>query len=114
MASEAAFEFTDDNFQAEVLESDVPVLVDYWAEWCMPCKMLAPTVDRLADEYKGRAKIGKLDTDANRDATLKYQINAIPTLILFHNGEVAKKFVGMTKEEDMREALDGLLAGSAG
>ncbi len=106
MASDTVLELTDDNFEQEVLNADQPVLVDFWAEWCMPCKMLAPTVDELANEYNGKAKVGKLDTDANREVTMKYQINAIPTVIVFNGGEPVKKFVGMTNKADMAEALD--------
>ncbi len=105
MASDAVLELTDANFESEVLQSDQPVLVDFWAEWCMPCRMLAPTIDELADEFKSKVKVGKLDTDANRDVTVKYGINAIPTVILFKDGEVAKKFVGMTNKQDMADAM---------
>jgi len=106
MASETVIEVTDDNFEQEVLESAQPVLVDFWAEWCMPCRMLAPTIDELASEYEGKAKVAKLDTDANRETTMKYGINAIPTVILFKDGEPAKKFVGMTNKQEMAEAID--------
>ena len=87
MASDAVLELTDANFESEVLNADQPVLVDFWAEWCMPCRMLAPTIDELADEFKGKVKVGKVDTDANREITVKYGINAIPTVILFAGGE---------------------------
>lgn len=106
MAGKSVLEFTDDNFESEVLQSDQPVLVDFWAEWCMPCRMLAPAIDELGDEFEGKAKIGKLDTDANRDITVKYGINAIPTVILFKDGEIVKKFVGMTNKAEMAEALN--------
>jgi len=106
MATETILELTDDNFESQVLQSDQPVLVDFWAEWCMPCRMLAPAVEELADEYQGKAKVGKIDTDANRETTMKYGINAIPTILLFKDGEVFKKFVGMTNKQDMAEALD--------
>lgn len=105
MASEAVLEFTDDNFDAEVIEADQPVLVDFWAEWCMPCRMIAPIIDKVADEYAGKAKVGKVDVDANRDITVKYGIQNIPTVILFHGGEPVKKFVGMTNEQQITEAL---------
>jgi thioredoxin len=105
MASEHVKEFTDDNFEAEVLQSDVPVLVDFWAEWCMPCRMLTPTIEELADDFRGKAKIGKVDTDSNREISMKYNITAIPTVLLFHKGEVAKKFVGLTKKGDFEAAL---------
>jgi thioredoxin 1 len=101
-------EFTDGNFEAEVLQSSTPVLVDFWAEWCMPCRMLAPTIDKIADAYAGKVKVGKVDTDANRDVAMKYSINAIPTVILFKNGQVAQKFVGLKKEAEFKEAIDAL------
>jgi thioredoxin 1 len=106
MASEHVKEFTDSNFEDEVLKSDVPVLVDFWAEWCMPCRMLAPTIEKLANDYGGKVKVGKLDTDANREVSFKYGISAIPTVILFKGGQVAQKFVGLRQERDFREALD--------
>ena len=106
MASEFVKEFTDQNFEAEVLKSDVPVLVDFWAEWCGPCRMLAPTIEKLAKDYQGRVKVGKVDTDSNRDISTKYGISAIPTVILFKNGQVAQKFVGLRKEPEFKEALD--------
>lgn len=109
MAGENTLEFTDQNFQQEVIDSDKPVLVDFWAEWCMPCRMLAPTIEKLAKEYDGRVKVGKLDTDANRDVSIKYGISAIPTVILFKGGEVAQKFVGLRNERDFKEALDAAL-----
>ena len=106
MASEKVREFTDKNFDAEVLASSEPVLVDFWAEWCMPCRMLAPTIDQLADEFTGKVKVGKVDTDSNRDISVRYQITAIPTVLLFKNGEVHKKFVGLTKKDEFTRALE--------
>jgi thioredoxin 1 len=106
MASEHVKEFTDSNFEAEVLKSEQPVLVDFWAEWCMPCRMLAPTIEKLATDYSGKVKVGKVDTDSNRDISVKYGISAIPTVILFKGGQVAQKFVGLRQERDFREALD--------
>lgn len=108
MAGANTQNFTDDNFDAEVLNSAVPVLVDFWAEWCMPCKMLSPTIDALAEEFKGRAKVGKVDTDSNRETAVKYGISAIPTVIIFKNGEVAKKFVGLQSKNDFAAALESL------
>src|SRR4029079_17770588 len=107
--AENVTEFNDSNFEAEVLKSDVPVLVDFWAEWCMPCKMLTPTIEKLADAYAGKVKVGKIDTDSNRDVSIKYGISAIPTVILFKNGQVAQKFVGLRQEKDFREALDSAM-----
>jgi thioredoxin 1 len=105
MASENVKEFTDANFESEVLKSDQPVLVDFWAEWCMPCRMLAPTIEKIAQDFAGKVKVGKVDTDSNRDISVKYGISAIPTVILFKGGQVAQKFVGLRREEDFREAL---------
>jgi len=110
MASASVVEFTDSNFDNEVIKSGQPVLVDFWAEWCQPCRMLAPTIDALATEYKGKAKIGKLDTDSNRDVAIKFGISAIPTVILFKDGQVQKKFVGLTSKEQFKTALDELVS----
>jgi len=106
MASEFVKVFTDQNFEQEVLKSQQPVLVDFWAEWCMPCKMLAATIEKIAKDYAGKVTVGKVDTDTNRDVSVKYGISAIPTVILFRNGQVAEKFIGLRKESDFREALD--------
>ena len=109
MSSPNVLELTDDVFDQEVLEADVPVLVDFWAEWCMPCKMLAPTIDELAGEYAGRIKVGKVDTDASRESAMKFGINAIPTVILFKGGQVARKFVGLQSKQDLKGAIDEVL-----
>jgi thioredoxin 1 len=106
MANQNVKEFTDANFDAEVLKSSTPVLVDFWAEWCMPCRMLTPTIDAVAEEFSGTVKVGKVDTDANRNTALKYNINAIPTVMLFKNGEVKKKFVGLTNKDDLTRAIN--------
>ena len=111
MAGQNVVEFTDQNFEQEVINSDQPVLVDFWAEWCMPCRMLAPTIDKIANEYAGKVKVGKLDTDANRDVSIKYGISAIPTVILFKGGQVVQKFVGLRQERDFKEALDNAQQG---
>jgi len=110
MSSEHVLELTDANFEQEVLSADVPVLVDFWAEWCMPCKMIAPTIDELAVEFDGRVKIGSVDTDSSRQAALKFGISAIPTLILFKGGEVVNKFVGLQQKADLAKALEAALA----
>jgi thioredoxin 1 len=111
MAVKAVHELTDSNFQVEVLNSNIPVLVDFWAEWCQPCRMLGPTIDQLAQEYEGKAKVGKVDTDANRDISVKYGIQAIPTVLLFKGGQVQRKFVGLTSKEQFKSALDQLMTG---
>jgi thioredoxin 1 len=109
MASDTVQEFTDSNFESEVLKSEQPVLVDFWAEWCQPCRMLAPTIDEVASAYEGKAKVGKVDTDANQEISVKYGITSIPTVLLFQNGEVAKKFVGLTPKEQFSEAIDEIV-----
>jgi len=103
-----ASEFTDSNFDSEVIQSDQPVLVDFWAEWCMPCKMLAPTIDQLATQYEGKIKVGKVDTDANRETAMKFSISAVPTVILFQNGQVVRKFVGVTPKQEFEAELNKL------
>jgi len=109
MAAKSVQELTDANFQSEVLDSDKPVLVDFWAVWCQPCKMLSPTIDQIATEYQGKAKVGKVDTDSNREVSVKYGIQAIPTVLLFKNGQVQKKFVGLTTKDQFKTALDQLI-----
>jgi thioredoxin 1 len=106
MASEHVQEFNDQNFKQEVLQSSQPVLVDFWAEWCGPCRALAPTIDKLAKDYAGKVKVGKVDTDVNRETAMQYRIESIPTVILFKNGQVAQKFVGLRKEGDYKQVID--------
>lgn len=102
-------EFTDQNFQSEVIDSSSPVLVDFWAPWCGPCRMIAPTIEELAGEYSGKVRIGKLNTDENPQVATNHRINAIPTVMLFKNGEVVEKFVGVTPKEKFAAAINSHL-----
>ncbi|MFT5803417.1 MAG: thioredoxin 1 [Candidatus Paceibacteria bacterium] len=97
---------TDDTFESEVLKSDVPVLVDYWAEWCGPCKVIAPVLEEIAAEYNGKMKVCKLDIDANEDTPPKYGIRGIPTLMLFKNGAVEATKVGALSKSQLTAFLD--------
>lgn len=109
MASQHVLELTDENFETQVLQSDVPVLVDFWAEWCMPCKMLSPTIDELAAENAGKLKVGKVDTDSARNTAMKFGISAIPTLILFKDGQAVKKIVGLQQKADLQAKIDDVI-----
>ena len=97
----AVIHLSKDNFNEEVLESKVPVMVDFWATWCGPCKMLAPTVSELADEYEGKVKVCKLDVDQAMDIAMSYGVASIPTLILFKDGEIVKKSVGVVSKTEI-------------
>jgi len=102
-------ELTDADFDEVVHNSDVPVLIDFWAPWCGPCKMMVPILEEIADEYLNKAKVCKLNTDDARDSAMEFGINAIPTLILFKDGQVQNKWVGLTSKKDIAEAIDELL-----
>jgi len=101
---------TKTNFDQEVLKSSTPVLVDFWAEWCGPCKMVAPILDELASEYEGKVKIGKVNIDEHQDLATEYGIRAIPTLLLFKDGQVADQIVGLRSKRDFKNKLDRVAA----
>jgi len=102
-------EVNGNNFQQEVLESSIPVLVDFWASWCMPCRMLAPTIEKLAEENQGKLKVCKLNTDENQNIAAQYGIQGIPTLIVFKEGKEAGRTVGVMSKEKLQEKLDPVL-----
>lgn len=102
--------FTDQNFQTQVLKSDKPVLVDFWAVWCGPCKMVSPIVDELAGEYKDKMLVGKLNVDENQEISGKYQIMSIPTLAFFKNGEIVKTLIGALPKDQIKKAIDEVLS----
>ena len=106
MAANNIIALTQDNFNAEVLQSSMPVLVDFWAQWCNPCRALTPILDELADEYDGRVKIGKVNTDDQQSLAVEYGITAIPTLLLFHEGQVVDQVRGLKSKRDLKETLD--------
>ena len=105
----AEIQLTDDNFEKEVLQSAQPVLVDFWAPWCGPCRMLTPIVEELAEEYSGKAKIAKLNTDDSPNAATRFNISAIPTMLFFKGGKVEKQLVGVHSKADIKKTLDELL-----
>ncbi len=105
MASDKVVNLTLDNFEEEVENSTLPVLVDFWAAWCGPCKMIAPIIDQLADEFDGKAKIAKVNVDENRDLSIRFQVQSIPTLLLFKDGEVVNQLVGARPKAELVKLL---------
>ncbi|PIQ85095.1 MAG: thioredoxin [Candidatus Omnitrophica bacterium CG11_big_fil_rev_8_21_14_0_20_45_26] len=101
--------FTDQNFKTEVLDAKQPVLVDLWAEWCGPCRMLAPVVEKIADDYAGKIKVGKLNIDDNPETPTQYGVQGIPTILIFKNGELVKRLVGYQPEDRIKGEIDTVL-----
>lgn len=99
-------EINDANFEELVLKSDVPVLLDFWAEWCSPCRMIAPVVEELAGEYEGKIKVGKVDVDSNPGISSKYQIRSIPSLVIFKNGEVDNQIIGAVPKGQIKDMME--------
>jgi thioredoxin 1 len=105
-----AIEITDANFEQEVISADVPVLIDFWAVWCNPCKIVAPIVEQIATEYSGKLKVGKLDVDNNRQTAMNYGIRSIPTLLVFNRGKVVAQIIGAASKTHLLEKLEPHLA----
>jgi thioredoxin 1 len=106
MATENVQTFTDSNFEETVMKAGQPVLVDFWAEWCGPCKRLAPTIDALATEYQGKVTVGKLNVDDNPNTAFKFQIRGIPAMLVFKGGQVVDQVVGLQPKEELKKVLD--------
>ncbi|MBT4154972.1 MAG: thioredoxin [Candidatus Marinimicrobia bacterium] len=107
--SEHVHEFNDENFDTDVTQSPVPVLIDFWAVWCGPCKAIAPVIDEIASEYNGKVKVGKVDVDANQNTAMKYGVRSIPTLLIMKDGKVVNQIVGAVPKGNITGMLDEII-----
>ena len=107
--SENVHEFTDQNFDTDVAQSELPVLIDFWAVWCGPCKAIAPVIDEIASEYAGKVKVGKVDVDQNQNTAMKYGVRSIPTLLIMKGGEVVNQIVGAVPKGNITEILEEVI-----
>jgi len=107
--SEYIHEFTDQSFDTDVVQADLPVLIDFWAVWCGPCKAIAPTIEEIAGDYAGKVKVGKLNVDQNQNTAMQYGVRSIPTLLIMKSGEVVSQIVGAVPKENITKALDEIL-----
>jgi len=107
--SENIHEFTDQSFDTDVVQADLPVLIDFWADWCGPCKAIAPTIEEIAGDYAGKVKVGKLNVDQNQNTAMQYGVRSIPTLLIMKSGEVVSQIVGAVPKKNITKALDEIL-----
>ena len=107
--SNNTIEFTDQSFNKEVVQADIPVLIDFWADWCGPCKAIAPVIEEIAVEYDGKVKVGKLDVDQNQKTAMEYGVRSIPTILIIKSGEVVSQIIGAVPKENIIKALDEIL-----
>ena len=110
MAGASTLTITEANYASEVTQSSVPVMLDFWAPWCAPCRLIGPTIDQLADEYKGRAKVGKIDVDTNRELALKFNVQSIPLVVVVKDGQIVSRAMGPKSKGDFAKMLDAALA----
>tara|TARA_B100000029_G_scaffold469017_1_gene506515 strand:+ start:206 stop:532 length:327 start_codon:yes stop_codon:yes gene_type:complete len=104
--SDVVYEFTDQNFEKDVLQADIPVLIDFWATWCGPCKAIAPIIEEIAADYEGKVKVGKVDVDQNQNTAMQFGVRSIPTLLIIKDGKVSQQIVGAVPKENITKVLD--------